>query len=98
MAKPVIPHTWTVTVAAAAGDLRADPVDPTAVESLVSLLPDHAAAVSHLPRRYSVRLTVWSHDAMEAAGDAVELLDSVRERAGLPDWPVAQLEVSLARR
>lgn len=97
MAKPELPHTWTVTVAAA-GDLRAEPVDPPAVEALVSLLPDHAAAVSHLPRRYSVRLTVWAYDAMSAAGEAVELLDSVREDAGLPDWPVAQLEVSLAGR
>lgn len=99
MVKPDLPDTWTVTVTSAAGDLRAEPVDAGAVQSVVELLPaDHGAAVSHKPRDWSVRLTIWEYDAIAAASEAVEVVRGVREKAGLPDWSVSHLEITRGAR
>lgn len=91
--RPAVPAEWSVVVDAA-GDLRAEPVDGSAVESLIDLLVGHSAAVSHLPRRYTTRLRVHAHDALEAAADGIKVWKQAAEQADLPDWPVVHLEVT----
>lgn len=91
-ARPALP-VWTVEIRAD-GDLRAEPVDGGAVASLLDTLRDYSASVSHLPRRYSTRLVVQAQDALQAASGALEVWRDAADRAGLPDWPVAHLEVN----
>lgn len=91
--RPIVPVAWAVVIDAA-GDLRAQPVDRNAVESLIDLLADHKAAVSHLPRRYTTRLRVYAHDVQEAVAEGIKVWKQASEHAGLPDWPVVHVEVT----
>lgn len=96
MSTPIVPVRWTVVIDAAADDLRAQPVDGSAVESLIDVLAEHRASVSHLPRRYSTRLHVYAHDALEAVATGVKVWKQGTEEAGLPDWPVVRIEATQA--
>lgn len=91
--RPVVPVEWAVVIDAA-GDLRAQPVDGVAVESLIDHLTGHSAAVSHLPRRYTTRLRVYAHDVQEAVADGIKVWKQAAERADLPDWPVVHVEAT----
>jgi hypothetical protein len=88
-----LPAAWTVTVDAE-GDAGDEPVDPDLVESLIDLLGDYSPSVSHRPRRYSTRVTVYAGEALEAAEGAVGLWRDARQRAGLPRWPVVRVDVN----
>ena len=94
-AKPVMPDEWTVTIEAS-GELRAQPVDPAAVQSILGRLAEHTAAVSHRPRQFSTRLTVWEHDALAAASEATRVWRDAARSCSLPDWPITRLDVTRA--
>ncbi len=91
--KPVMPDEWIVTIEAS-GELRAQPVDPVAVQAILSRLGEYNASVSHRPRQFSTRLTVWENDALAAATEAARLWRDAARSCSLPDWPITRLDVS----
>lgn len=91
--RPIVPVEWTLTVEASGG-MHAQAVDGNAVESLIDLLAEHSASVSHLPRRYTTRLRVYAHDVLEAVDSGVKVWKQAVEDAGLPEWPVVRVEAA----
>lgn len=92
---PAVPSAlvaWHVTVAMA-GDVRDQPVDGLSVESLVDLLIDYRPMISHLPREWTVRLTIYADSPLEAGREGIEVVTDAATSAELPRWPVRRLEV-----
>lgn len=88
-----LPAAWTVAIDAAGGP-QDDPVDRERVESLIDRLGEYSPSVSHRPRRYSTRLTVYAGEALEAASGAVALWRDASRGVGLPSWPVVHIEIN----
>jgi hypothetical protein len=76
-----------------AGDVRDKPVDGLSVESLVDLLIDYRPMISHLPREWTVRLTIYAEGPLEAGREGIEVVTGACDEAELPRWPVRRLEV-----
>jgi len=84
---------WHVTVAMA-GDVRDQTLDALAVESLVDLLIDYRPMLSHLPRQWTVRLTIYAESPLEACKEGIAVCTQAALDAGLPKWPVSRLEAA----
>lgn len=92
---PAVPSAqvaWHVTVAMA-GDVRDQPVDGVSVESLVDLLIDYRPMISHLPREWTVRLTIYAEGPLDAGKEGIDVVTNAAGQADLPRWPVRRLEV-----
>jgi hypothetical protein len=90
-----LPDRWTVEIDAE-GALDDAPVDGAAVETLIDRLSDYSPSVSHRPRRYTTRLSVYATDALQAVEGSVEIWREAIQQADLPDWEIARIEVSHA--
>jgi hypothetical protein len=88
-----LPKGWTVQIDAE-GAPTDEPVDGKKVEGLIDLLREYAPAVSHRPRRFSTRLTVYAGEAIEAATGAVDIWREAVGEAGLPPWEVVRIDVT----
>ncbi|MDX1510691.1 MAG: hypothetical protein R3249_05060 [Nitriliruptorales bacterium] len=84
---------WHVTVEMS-GDVRDQALDALAVESLVDVLIDYRPMISHLPRKWTVRLTIWSETPLAAGEEGIEVVTKAAAEASLPSWPVSRIEVA----
>jgi hypothetical protein len=81
---------WSVELEAAGGT-GSEIVDEDRIDDLVDALRQESVAVSYLPGRYSVRLSVKADDIYEAVEEATRRLSTAVEKSGLPPWPFVQV-------
>jgi hypothetical protein len=85
---------WSVELQAV-GDGTAR-LDEDGIGDLIEALSQESAAVSFLPGRYSVRLTVQASDIPAALAEATSRASGAVEKARLPLWPFVQATVLTA--
>jgi len=83
---------WSVELQAAGGRGTAH-LDEDSIDELLDMLGHEAAAVSHMPGRYSIRLTVQASDIPGALAEATSRVSAAVTKAGLPSWPFVQATV-----
>jgi hypothetical protein len=86
---------WSVDLQAANGTGTTD-VDEDSIDELLDALSQESAAVSYLPGRYSIRLTVHASDITAALAEATSRVCSAADKAGLPPWPFVQATMQSA--
>jgi hypothetical protein len=86
---------WSVELEAVGG-ADGQVLDEDRIDDLVEVLSQDSAAVSYLPDRYSVRLSVQADDIRGAVQEAIQRVSAAVERSGLPSWPFVQVTAQTA--
>lgn len=89
--------TWNVAVTRAGGEPLMDANDETVQEQisdLMDLLSDYSVAISFGPDRYSVRLALEATSSEAALSEALGMVQTYAEKAGLPSWPFVRVQAT----
>lgn len=89
-------NTWSVLVTRT-GDEALLPRSEDTVQpfsDLAEFLGEYGAAVSHARGRYSVRLALEAPSAELAVSEAMKIVGTFGEKAGLPSWPFVDVRAT----